>query len=127
MGELEEVKTSQLEERLRHQKENECDQLKERMETEVQKLEDCHREIDVYRGQLEESSKALDQLQQELTEEKERSGEREKQLEEVRELELRTLEERMAREMGELRQRLELEHELEFDNFKQQLGEREGE
>ena len=103
-----------------HQRETE--ELRARLDTEIHKLDDCHREIHIYRCQLEEVNSSLDTVRGEM-----------KELEEKKEVELQTLKsEHQSRmdeitgkflaEKSELRQALELEHELELDNFKEKTN-----
>ena len=103
-----------------HQRETE--ELRARLDTEIHKLDDCHREIHIYRCQLEEVNSSLDTVRGEM-----------KELEEKKEVELQALKsEHQSRmdeitgkflaEKSELRQALELEHELELDNFKEKTN-----
>ena len=111
----------QKEKTLRKESETELEEVKTRLETEVNKLDDCHREIDIYRYQLEEANKALDSSKIELNEEKEKLQNELCQLKEQLEKEIEELKSRFKKEKRELKQTLELEHELELDNYKEKL------
>lgn len=100
-------------------------QARNRLETEVNKLDDCHREIEIYRHQLEEQSGMLDCSKQELQLCKERMAEEYNVMKADLEKEIVELKTKFKKEKKELKQALELEHELELDNFKERsaLGE----
>ena len=40
----------------------ETEELRAKLDTEIHKLDDCHREIDIYRYQLEEVNRSLDEV-----------------------------------------------------------------
>ena len=103
-GEEEEARERSLE------KEREVEAVRQQLDTELARVSDCHREIDTYRSQLEDALRALDGAKGELAETKEEGEAR-----------LETEREKAEGELKELKQRLELEHELELDSYKQQL------
>ena len=58
--EVERVK--ELAQRSRKQNESKMEVLRGRLDVEQEKLEDCHREIEIYRQQLEGATQSLDQV-----------------------------------------------------------------
>ena len=58
--EVERVK--ELAQRGRKQSESKMEVLRGRLDVEQEKLEDCHREIEIYRQQLEGATQSLDQV-----------------------------------------------------------------
>ena len=58
--EVERVK--ELAQRSRKQSESKMEVLRGRLDVEQEKLEDCHREIEIYRQQLEGATQSLDQV-----------------------------------------------------------------
>merc|ERR1712223_346344 len=71
MNHVEALRKREADEGLRKQSESNIQQAKDTLEIEQNKLEDCHREIDMYRQQLEHSTRELDRLKSEAIEEKE--------------------------------------------------------
>ena len=59
--------------KLRH--EGEIKVFKDKLEVESNKLEDCHREIEIYRQQLEHATSEVDQLKTEMKEQMEMHSE----------------------------------------------------
>ena len=101
------------------EKETELAALRAKLDTEMQKLDDCHREIDIYRHQLEEANRTLDAVKEEMKELQEKYDFQLKSLKSEHESSLAELTLRFRSEKSELKQALELEHELELDNFKE--------
>jgi len=101
--------------------EKELDRTRVQLETELHKLEDCNREIDIYRYQLEDASKALDTAKADRAEDKGKMEQKILEAEGRFEVALREAKESHEARLAEVRQKLELEHELEFDNLKQQI------
>merc|ERR1719460_1274588 len=101
------------------EKETELAYLRAKLETEMHKLDDCHREIDIYRHQLEEANRTLDAVKEEMKELQEKYDFQLKSMKSEHESRLGELTLRFKSEKSELKQALELEHELELDNFKE--------
>ena len=101
------------------EKETELASLRAKLETEMHKLDDCHREIDIYRHQLEEANRTLDAVKEEMKELQEKYDFQLKSMKSEHESRLGELTLRFKSEKSELKQALELEHELELDNFKE--------
>merc|ERR1719219_386997 len=101
------------------EKETELTSLRAKLETEMHKLDDCHREIDIYRHQLEEANRTLDGVKEEMKERQDKYDFQLKSLISEHESRLEELTIRFKSEKSELKQALELEHELELDNFKE--------
>merc|ERR1712200_352466 len=79
-------------------------------ELEQQKLEDCHREIDIYRQQLEQAALEMDKLKTEFIETKE-----------IHAAEKQTITENSDIEKAEIVKKLTLEHEIELDALREEL------
>ena len=103
------------------EKEREVEAVRQQLDTELARVADCHREIDNYRSQLEEALRALDGAKGELAETKEEGEARLEMERKERERIVKEVGEKAEGELKELKQRLELEHELELDSYKQQL------
>ena len=114
-GEEEEARQRSLE------KEREVEAVRQQLDTELARVGDCHREIDTYRSQLEDALRALDGAKGELAETKEEGEARVEMERKERERMVKEVGEKAEGELKELKQRLELEHELELDSYKQQL------
>ena len=110
MNRVEGLRQREAEERLRKQSESNMKQAKDTLEIEQNKLEDCHREIDMYRQQLEHSTRELDRLKSEAIEEKEKF---EKQLKDEIDNKDKQKEESIKKMI--------LEHELEMETLRQDL------
>merc|ERR1712083_242166 len=80
------------------------------MGLEIQKLEDCHREIDIYRQQLEQAALELDKVKTEFIETQEIHAEEKKNLKENSDV-----------EKAEIVKKLTLEHEIELDALREEL------
>ena len=107
---VEDLRKREAEEMLRRQEESNIKQAKDTLEIEQNKLEDCHREIDMYRQQLEHSTRESDRLKSEAIEDKEKF---EVQLkEEIAEKDI---------EKEEAIKKMMLEHELEMETLRQEL------
>ena len=61
-GDLEKEQTK------RRESETELVELRAKLETELHKLDDCHKEIDIYRYQLEEANRSLDAAKEDMDE-----------------------------------------------------------
>ena len=96
-----------------------------RLDTELHKLEDCHKEIDIYRYQLQEANQSLDCAKEDMTELRETKEKEFSQMKEELERKVAELKDSFKREKKELKQALELEHELELDNFKEKVNKEE--
>ena len=103
------------------EKEREVEAVRQQLDTELARVGDCHREIDTYRSQLEDALRALDGAKGELAETKEEGEARVEMERKERERMVKEVGEKAEGELKELKQRLELEHELELDSYKQQL------
>jgi len=112
----------QKEKALRKESESELEGVKIKLETEVHKLDDCHREIDIYRYQLEEANRALDSSKIDLDEEKQKLQMEFCQMKDELENEIKDLRVKFSDEKRELKQAMELEHELELDNYKEKMN-----
>eukprot|EP00092_Neocalanus_flemingeri_P034467 GFUD01037478.1.p1 GENE.GFUD01037478.1~~GFUD01037478.1.p1 ORF type:complete len:1402 (+),score=479.73 GFUD01037478.1:84-4289(+) len=117
----------QREKTLRKESESELEDVKAKLETEVHKLDDCHREIDIYRYQLEEANRALDSSKMDMEEEKQKFQNEFCKMKEELEKEIQELKSKFKKEKRELKQAMELEHELELDNYKEKVMKGEGE
>merc|ERR1712080_82394 len=69
---VENLRKKDIEERLRKQSESDSKQAKSTLELEQNKLEDCHREIEMYRQQLEHSTREVDRMKSDGIEENEK-------------------------------------------------------
>ena len=107
---VENLRKKDTEERLRKQSESDSKQAKSTLELEQNKLEDCHREIEMYRQQLEHSTREVDRMKSDGIEENEKF---------VKELKEK-LEEK-EKEKDEEIKKLLLEHELELESLKQEF------
>lgn len=56
----------EVEKRVRTESESDVEKVRERLELELHKLEDCHREIEIYRNQLEHATQEIDRLKSEM-------------------------------------------------------------
>merc|ERR1712223_205489 len=110
MSHVEALRKREADEGLRKQSESNIQQAKDTLEIEQNKLEDCHREIDMYRQQLEHSTRELDRLKSEAIEEKEHFDKK--------------LKDNMTekdKEKEEAVNKMILEHELEMETLRQEL------
>ena len=107
---VDELKRKETEERYRKESESDLEQIRETLELESHKLEDCHREIEVYRQQLEHYTREVDRLKADSIDEKE-TFERalNKELEEKQ------------KQNEEAIKKLMLEHEVELESVRQEL------
>ena len=110
IGHVEILRRKHNDEVLRKQSETDTRHAKEILDLEQHKLSDCHREIEIYREQLEHSTRELDRMKSDAIDEKVRSEELVKK--EVEEKD---------REKGEAIKKLMLEHELELETLRQEL------
>ena len=110
IGHVESLKKKETEERLRKQSETDYKLAKDTLELEENKLEDCHREIEMYRQQLNHSTIEVDRLKSDAIEEKENH----------RKLLKKQLEDK-HQETEEIVKKLMLEHELELETLRQEL------
>ena len=99
-----------VESRVRKESESDLDKIRCKLELEMQKLEDCHREIDIYRQQLEQTSHEVDKLKAESIEAREQN-----------ELQLKKLTETNELEKADIVKKLTLEHEIELDALREEL------
>merc|ERR1719219_389589 len=99
-----------IESRVRKESESDLDKIRTQLELETQKLEDCHREIDIYRQQLEQTALEMDKLKTEFIETKE-----------IHAAEKQTLTENSDIEKAEIVKKLTLEHEIELDALREEL------
>ena len=99
-----------VESRVRQESESDLDKMRVKLELEMQKLEDCHREIDIYRQQLEQTSHEVDKLKAESIEDKEQH-----------ETELKNMTETNELEKADIVKKLTLEHEIELDALREEL------
>merc|ERR1712079_411299 len=90
--------------------ESDLDKVRAQLELEIQKLEDCHREIDIYRQQLEQAALELDKVKTEFIETQEIHAEEKKNLKENSDV-----------EKAEIVKKLTLEHEIELDALREEL------
>lgn len=116
----------QREKSMRKESETELEEVKVKLETEINKLDDCHREIDIYRYQLEEANRALDTSKFEMKEQKEKLQNDLSQVRSQLETEIEELKSKFKKEKQEMKQKMELEHELELDNYKEKLSKGDG-
>ena len=107
---VEDLRKREAEEMLRRQEESNIKQAKDTLEIEQNKLEDCHREIDMYRQQLEHSTRESDRLKSEAIEDKEKF-----------ETQLRVEIAEKDKEKEEAIKKMMLEHELEMETLRQEL------
>jgi RB1-inducible coiled-coil protein 1 len=110
IGHVEILSKRQTDVVLRNQSEIDTRHAKEILELEQNKLSDCHREIEIYREQLEHSTRELDCMKSDAIDEKVRCEEYVKK--EVEEKD---------RERGEAIKKLMLEHELELETLRHEL------
>ena len=106
----------------RRESETELVELRAKLETELHKLDDCHREIDIYRYQLEEANKGLDTAKEDMDDLKVRKEAEFNKMKDEFGKKIEELTEKFTKEKKELKQALELEHELELDNFKEKVN-----
>ena len=99
-----------MESRVRKESESDLDKVRSQLELELQKLEDCHREIDMYRGQLEAQAHEVDKLKTEYIEAGENHAEEKKKINEENDW-----------EKAEIVKKLTLEHEIELDALREEL------
>lgn len=99
--------------------EKELELVKEKLEVEIHKLDDCNKEITIYRHQLEEAHRNLETSTQELLEERASRANEIENLRRLTEEEKKDFKSRLKTEQQEIIQKMELEHELELDNAKQ--------
>ena len=76
-------------------------------ELEMQKLEDCHREIDIYRQQLETAALEINKIKSEFIE-----------TQQIHAAEKQTLTENSDLEKAEIVKKLTLEHEIELGKLR---------
>ena len=107
---VEGLRKKEAEEMLRRQEESNIKTAKDTLEIEQNKLEDCHREIDMYRQQLEHSTRESDRLKSEAIEEKENF-----------ETQLKQEMAEKDKEKEEAIKKMMLEHELEMETLRQEL------
>merc|ERR1712098_1017746 len=106
----------------RRKSEEELVMLRAKLETELHKLDDCHKEIDVYRYQLEEANKSVDSAKEDINELKAKKEAEYSKMKNDLEQKIIDLTDTFKNEQKELKQALELEHELELDNFKEKVN-----
>ena len=106
----------------RRESETELEELRSKLETELHKLDDCHKEIDIYRYQLEEANRSLDAAKEDMDELRTSKEEEFVKMKQELEGRIRELTDTFKTEKRELKQALELEHELELDNFKEKVN-----
>merc|ERR1711915_108745 len=106
----------------RRKSEEELVMLRAKLETELHKLDDCHKEIDIYRYQLEEANKSVDSAKEDINELKVKKEAEYSKMKNELEQKIMDLTDTFKNEQKELKQALELEHELELDNFKEKVN-----
>merc|ERR1712098_950010 len=106
----------------RRKSEEELVVLRAKLETELHKLDDCHGEIDIYRYQLEEANKSLDSAKEDINELRAKKEAEYSKMKNELEQKIMDLTDTFKNEQKELKQALELEHELELDNFKEKVN-----
>ena len=79
-------------------------------------------EIDIYRYQLEEANKSLDSAKEDMNEMKVKKEAEFTKMKGELEQKILELTDTFKKEQKELKQALELEHELELDNFKEKVN-----
>ena len=99
-----------IESRVRKESESDLDKVRTQLELELQKLEDCHREIDIYRQQLEQASQEVDKVKADLIE-----------AQETFDAEKQKLKEKNGLEKAEIVKQLTLEHEIELSALREEL------
>lgn len=99
-----------VEERVRKQSESDLDRVRDKLELEMQKLEDCHREIDIYRGQLEQANREIDKLKADLIDDRD-----------TLKLGMAKIKEANECDKAEIVKKLTLEHEIELDALREEL------
>ena len=107
---MENLRRNETDELLRKQSKSDFEQAKNTLELEQNKLEDCHREIEVYRQQLEHSTREVDRIKSDAIEDKET-------FEKLLKKEI----EGKCKEKEEAVKKLMLEHELELESVRQEL------
>jgi hypothetical protein len=99
-----------VEQRARKQSESDLDKIRDKLELEMQKLEDSHREIDIYQQQLQQAAQEADKLKTENIEAKELHSSNMSRLKEATDI-----------EKAEIIKKLTLEHEIELDALREEL------
>jgi len=99
-----------IESRVRNESESDLDKIRNQLELEQQKLKDCHREIDIYRQQLDQAALEMDKLKTEFIETKQ-----------IHAAEKQTITENSDIEKAEIVKKLTLEHEIELDALREEL------
>merc|ERR1711974_269888 len=84
--------------------------LRGRLDVEQDKLEDCHREIEIYRQQLEGATQSLDQMKAEMIE-----------LKDAHAVKLTSMEASAASQKQEAVNKVILEHEIEMESLRSQM------
>ena len=102
-----------VESRVRKESESDLDKIRYKLEVELQKLEDCNREIDNYRQQLEQAAQEVDKLKTDSIEAKE-----------IHESDIKKLKECNELEKADIVKKLTLEHEIELDALREELENR---
>ena len=96
-----------IESRVRKESESDLDKIRSQLELEMQKLEDCHREIDIYRQQLETAALEMNKIKSEFIE-----------TQQIHAAEKQTLTENSDLEKAEIVKKLTLEHEIELGKLR---------
>ena len=96
-----------IESRVRKESESDLDKIRTQLELEMQKLEDCHREIDIYRQQLETAALEINKIKSEFIE-----------TQQIHAAEKQTLTENSDLEKAEIVKKLTLEHEIELGKLR---------
>ena len=102
-----------VESRVRKESESDLDKIRNKLELEMQKLEDCHREIDIYRQQLEQAAHEVNKLKTDSIEAKE-----------IHESEMKKLKDASEVEKADIVKKLTLEHEIELEVLREELENR---